>query len=325
MPVLLERPPQLLYRATARRARFFRVGRILFCTDLPMSRPNATRIVLFGATGRVGALLAQRIAGDGHALLCIGRNGNALGRLPGEHAVLDLDLPEGDERMIRTGDIVINAVHARYTSRIAGMCPPDIARLIVIGSTRYLSRIPDRKADEVRAAVAYLNGSGLPWVVLHPTMIYGAEGENNVQRMAKLIRRFHVIPMPGGGRALIQPVHVLDVVDAVARAIERPEARNTEIDVGGPQALPYWQFLQAIAHANGTWVKVVPLPLPLVRLAARITAVLPGVPTIRDAEVLRLQEDKNVDIAPLERALGLRPRTLQDGLQLTFGQRSPDG
>ncbi len=289
-----------------------------------MSRPNASRIVVIGATGRVGRLLAQRFTRRGHPLLCIARNADALRQMPGEHALLDLDHADGNESVIHAGDIVINAAHARYTSRIVGICPADIARLIVIGSTRYLSRIPDSKADEVRVAVAFLKDAELPWVVLHPTMIYGAEGENNVQRMAALIRRFHIVPMPGGGRALIQPVHVLDVVEAVARTIERPDVRNIEIDVGGPQPLPYWQFLQAIARANATWVKVLPLPLPLVRLMARMTAVLPRVPTIQDAEVLRLQEDKNIDVGPLECVLGLRPRTLEEGLELTFGTRSAD-
>ncbi|MEM8743248.1 MAG: NAD-dependent epimerase/dehydratase family protein [Pseudomonadota bacterium] len=283
-----------------------------------MSSQKSPRIVIFGATGRVGRLLAQRLSEKGCDLFCTGRNEAALRTLPGEYAIIDLNAPTGNEAVIRSGDIVINTVHARYTSRIASLCPPDISRYIVIGSTRYRSRIPDRKADEVRDAAAFLRASDLPWVLLHPTMIYGAEGENNVQRMAALIRRFHFVPMPGGGHALIQPVHVLDVVEAVTRTIERPDVRDIEIDVGGPQSLPYAQFLHAIAQANRTWVKVVPLPLSLVRLAAKITTALPGVPTIRDAEVVRLQEDKDIDVTAAGDRLGLYPRSLEDGLRLTF-------
>ncbi len=36
--------------------------------------------------------------------------------------------------------------------------------------------------------------------MLHPTMIYGAQGEDNVQRLARLLRRLPVVPLPGGGR-----------------------------------------------------------------------------------------------------------------------------
>ncbi|MDA7946878.1 MAG: hypothetical protein MPJ78_05320 [Hyphomicrobiaceae bacterium] len=288
-----------------------------------MSGQKSSRIVIFGATGRVGRLLADRLEETGRQLLCVGRDADTLRNLPGEHSVLDLDKPSANPAGIHPGDVVVNAAHARYTSRIADLCPPDISRLIVLGSTRYLSRIPDVKADEVRAAVASLKESSLPWVVLHPTMIYGAEGENNVQRMATLIRRFRIIPMPGGGCALIQPVRVLDVVDAVQRTIERPDVKEIEIDIAGLEALPYRQFLHTIAEANGTWVKVVPLPLGVVRFAARLTALLPGIPTISDAEVIRLQEDKDVDVAPARDMLGLQPRALEDGLRLTFGARTP--
>ena len=289
-----------------------------------MSRPKSSRIVIFGATGRVGRLLAHRLDRDGYTLLCVGRDAAVLRELPGAHVVVDFDVLATNETPVQRGDIVINTVHARYTSAIAALCPPGISRFIVVGSTRYRSRIPDRKADEVRDAVAFLKTSELPWVVLHPTMIYGAEGENNVQRMAALIRRFHLVPMPGGGHALIQPVHVLDVVDAVVRAIDRAEMNGIEIDIGGPQPLPYWQFLHAIARANGTWTRVIPLPLAFVRLAARATAALPGVPTIRDAEVVRLQEDKDVDIAAARDRLGLHPRSLEDGLRLTFNADTAD-
>ena len=37
-------------------------------------------------------------------------------------------------------------------------------------------------------------------------MIYGAEGEDNVRRLAALLRRLPVVPLPEGGRALVQPI-----------------------------------------------------------------------------------------------------------------------
>ena len=292
-----------------------------------MSNSEKNRVVLFGATGRIGSILARRFHEDGHPVLCIGRHADTLGKLPGKHQILDLDDAQNVDSPILPGDVVINTVHARYTSDIAKLCPSDIARYVVVGSTRYLSRIPDEKADQVRAAALFLQDSNLPWILLHPTMIYGAQGENNIQRMAALVRRFHIIPKPDGGRASIQPVHALDVAEAVVRAASYPKLQNTALDVGGPQALPYWQFLQAIAAANNTWVKIVPVPMILVRMAARLTAALPGVPTIRDAEVLRLQEDKAVDISALQQRLGIVPRTLEEGLRMTFGdaRASEDG
>ena len=285
-----------------------------------MPEPKRPRIVLFGATGRLGRLLVHALGSQGHRVLSIGRNAKILSQLPAERLVLDLREENRSMKDIRSGDIVINAAHARYTSAIIKLCPPGIEKLIVIGSTRYLTRIPDVKAEEVRAAANDLQSCDLPWVLLHPTMIYGAAGENNVQRMAALIARFHIVPLPGGGRSLIQPIHVDDVVEAVRRAAARSEVQNTAIHLGGPEAVPYWKFLHAIAEASGSWVRVPGLPLLLLRIAARITAVVPGVPTIKDAEVVRLCEDKAVDVSEMKDVLGLTPRTLKQGLAETFAK-----
>jgi len=279
------------------------------------------RIVIFGATGRLGRLLVKHFHEAGHPIVPIGRHAETLAALPGEYAVLDLNDTPGAAVSIRAGDIVINTVHARYTSAIARLCPDGIERYIVVGSTRYLSRIADVKADEVLAAARFLENSGLPWVLLHPTMIYGAAGENNVQRMAALIRRFHIVPLPGGGQALIQPIHVLDVVEAVVRAATKPGLKRAVLHLGGPEAVPYAVFLRAIADAPGTWVAVPPLPVTLLRLAARLSALVPGVPTIKDAEVLRLREDKAVDVSEMKDVLGLKPRSLEQGLKETFAKQ----
>lgn len=283
---------------------------------MPSTPPK--RIVIFGATGRVGRLLVEAFMNEGKQLVTAGRRKTALDELPGETVVADLAAPAQIPRFVQAGDIVINAAHARFTEEIAKQCPQNIARLVVIGSTRYMTRFPDQKAAEVTSAARFLEASTLPWVLLHPTMIYGAEGENNVQRMATLIRRFHFIPLPNGGHSLIQPVHVGDVVASVVSAATKPGIDRETIHLGGPSPVSYADFLRAIAQANNTWVRIVPLPAALIRLVARLTTVVPGIPAIKDAEVLRLLEDKNVGVSAMKKLLGVSPRSLKQGLNDTF-------
>lgn len=285
-----------------------------------MSPYAPKRIVIFGATGRVGRPLVSAFHQAGHCIVTVGRRNVALDELPGETQVFDLSAHDNERDFIRPGDVVINAVHARYTQAIATLCPNDIARYVVIGSTRYLTRFPDEKASEVIAAAQFLEASKLPWVLLHPTMIYGSKGENNVQRMAALIRRFHVIPLPNGGRAMIQPVHVADVVSSILNAAAKPGIDGETIHLGGPAAVSYADFLHAIAAANGTWIRIVTLPPSLLRLVAGLTGVVPGIPAIRDAEALRLLEDKAVDITAMRALLGVEPRSLEQGLSETFSR-----
>lgn len=283
-----------------------------------MARTTLQRIVIFGSSGRTGRLLTHAFSARGHDVIGVGRREAVLADLPCTPVVFDLEEGHRPQSITRPGDVVVNAAHARFTRAIASLCAPDIARLVVIGSMRYKTRFPDSKARQVQDAAAVLEEGNLPWVMLHPTMIYGAEGENNVQRMAALIRRFHVIPLPLGGRSLIQPVHVNDVVDAVVAAALKPDFARKTVHLGGPQAVSYRAFLEEIAQASGTWVRVLPLPLSILQIIAAVTRLLPGVPSITGAEVRRLMEDKAVDVSEMETLLGVTPRSLAQGLEETF-------
>jgi uncharacterized protein YbjT (DUF2867 family) len=149
-------------------------------------------------------------------------------------------------------------------------------------------------------------------------MIYGAQGENNVHRIAGLIKRFSVIPLPGGGKSLIQPIHVDDVVEAVVRALGAPQALGQAIPIAGPQAVSYADFVRAIACAIGRRVWIVALPYPVMGALAWMTTIVPGVPSIKNTELQRLLEDKSVETQSMADVLGLTPRPLDEGLQQTF-------
>ncbi len=111
---------------------------------------------------------------------------------------------------------VASTAHARHAPAVLAAAPPD-ARFVFLGSTRKFTRWPDAHGNGVLAGERRCCASGRPGVMLHPTMIYGAEGEDNVQRLAALLRRLPVVPLPGGGRALVQPIHQDDVTALLLR------------------------------------------------------------------------------------------------------------
>ena len=64
-------------------------------------------------------------------------------------------------------------------------------------------------------------------------MIYGAPGDRNLSRLLAVLRRAPLLPVPGGGRHLQQPVHVADVADAVLNAAQhRVDELMLDGDVG---------------------------------------------------------------------------------------------
>lgn len=254
-------------------------------------------------------------------MLAVGRNARTLSTLPCDHRVIDLSAELAGEALISKDDIVINAAHARFTEAIAGLCRSPNQRFIVLGSTRYLSIYPDAAAEEVRAAQQLLQRSGFAWLMLHPTMIYGASGENNVQRMAALIGRIGIVPLPLGGRSLIQPIHVEDVAACVLAGVERRAISRRVIHIAGPRAVSYGEFIRQIAKTIGRSVVVLPVPAPLLIAAALASRMLPFLPTVTVAEARRLSEDKSVSIDDMRTLLEVEPRDLPVGLMQTLDKK----
>ncbi|MDO9709681.1 NAD(P)H-binding protein [Paracraurococcus lichenis] len=275
-----------------------------------------------GATSRPGAALCRALAAAGEAFVPVLRDParwRALD-LAGEPRLADLRGAEALQRALRDATHVVACVHAQWTPAILAAAPPA-ARLVLTGSTRRFSRWPDAHGDGVRAGEAALLASGRPGIMLHPTMIYGTEGENNVRRLAALLRRLPVAPLPGGGRALVQPIHQDDVARCFLAALRRPADTPEALVIAGPTPLAYRDFLVAVARAAGLRVPaVLPVPAGPLRLLAPLTRLLPGMPRIEADEIRRLTEDKAFDIGPMRARLGVEPMPLAEGLARTFGQ-----
>jgi len=198
---------------------------------------------------------------------------------------------------------------------------PAEARYVLLGSTRKFTRWPDAHGNGVLAGEAAFLASGRGGVMLHPTMIYGATGEDNVQRLAQLLRRVPLVPLPGGGAALVQPIHQDDVTRAIRAALEVDWAGPEALVIAGPAPLPYADFVRSVARAAALPPpRIVRLPLAPLLAAAALTRIMPIVPTVHLAEIRRLLEGKAFDIGPMVERLGFRPLPLSEGLARTFGQ-----
>jgi uncharacterized protein YbjT (DUF2867 family) len=228
--------------------------------------------------------------------------------------VADLTDADALRRALSDARLVVSCAHARHAPAVLGAAPADAA-FVFLGSTRKFTRWPDAHGLGVLAGEAALLASGRSGVMLHPTMIYGAEGEDNVRRLAALLRRLPVVPLPGGGRALVQPIHQDDVTRCLLAALDRAWDGPHALVIAGPTPLPYAAFVAAVAHAAGLPSRpVVPIPLAALRLFSPLTA-LPGLPRVRDAELRRLGEDKAFDIGPMRATLGVEPIPLAVGLE----------
>ncbi|OUJ14178.1 NADH-ubiquinone oxidoreductase [Acetobacter sp. DsW_063] len=294
---------------------------------------NGGAVHVIGAGGRSGAALCKALLAQGRAVVPVVRDDERYRRglaragvAPAGEGVLrearfaDLEasLPPL-RRALADATTVVCTAHARNVPVVLS-CMPERAQLVCLGSTRKFTRWPDAHGDGVLRGERALLESGRPGVILHPTMIYGAEGENNVQRLAALLRLLPVVPLPAGGRALVQPIHQSDVTASVLAAIDIDWRGPKAIVIAGAAPVSYRDFVRMVADAAGVRRRpVLSVPAaPLIALAG-VTRAIPGAPDIGGAEVRRLLEDKAFNVTEMRERLGVTPLALQEGLERLFG------
>lgn len=274
-------------------------------------------IALIGASGRSGQALARALTQPFRAVVRDAAKWRALG-IAAPLAVADLHDGAALRAALEGAAVVVSCAHARHAPAILAAAPTD-ARFVFMGSTRRHSRWPDAHGDGVRAGEAALVASGRVGIMLHPTMIYGAQGEDNVQRLAALMRRLPMLPLPGGGASLVQPIHQEDVTRCLLAAIGREVAAPEIITIAGPEALTYREFCAAVARAANLVPRpALPIPAGLLIAVSPLARALPFLPRIGADEIRRLTEDKAFDITMMREQLGIAPMPLAEGLRRTF-------
>ena len=142
--------------------------------------------------------------------------------------------------------------------------------------------------------------------MVQPSLIFGSDGASTA--LFTTLASLPVVPLPGDGRQRIQPIHVDDAVDAIVRLVEGQAVTAPRIALVGP--LPttlrgYLAILREGLHLPRG--RELPVPMPLVRLAATIAAKLPGVLLDNDSLAM-LQRGNVASVDDTQRLLGRLPR-----------------
>ncbi len=269
----------------------------------------ADTIHVIGATGRSGQALCRALVERGTAFVPVVRDldkWRASG-LPGEARTADLTDSFALRIALRGAEKIVSCAHARHAEAIL-QSAPEAKSFVLLGSTRRYTRWLDGHGMGVLSGETTLLASGRPGVMLHPTMIYGAQGENNVRRIAALLRRLPFMPLPGGGAALVQPIHQDDVTLCILAALDKPWEEPRTLVIAGPKPI------RIAEAARLPPPRIVSAPAGLLMALAPATMLVPFIPTITPSEIRRLMEDKAFPIGPMFSTLGVRPIPLADGL-----------
>ncbi len=296
------------------------------------------RVLVCGSTGCVGSAVLRALRSRGHTVI---EGARALEDTPRSMRIDFMRPVFPAEWMRRLAplelDAVVNCVGilmpsgAQTFDRIHGQGPIELFEGAARAGVKRVVQVSALgvRNDAQTSATPYLRSKlqadttlahcGMEWAVLRPSLIYGPRSES--ARLFATLASLPVIGLPGTGGQPLQPIHVYELAEIVARLLEQREAPNAIHEIGGGDVVTYRQMLaayrQQLALGDPIWL---PIPASIMKVAAWLAEKLPQKVYSRDT--LRMLDRGSVpadDSTP--RLLGRAPTTLAQGL--AFGLPRP--
>jgi nucleoside-diphosphate-sugar epimerase len=242
-----------------------------------------TPVLVTGATSLIGRFALPRLEAVGVEFHALSRTApSAPGWIRG-----GLSDPGLDARLPQCPTVLSLSPIWHLPPGLEALKGRGMQRLVAFSSTSVSSKAssPDayeqgmvrRLAEGEEAVRAFCEANGVAWTILRPTLIYAEGQDQNVSRLARVIRRLGFLPLAGKGEGLRQPVHADDLAAAAIAAAAAPAAENRAYDLPGGETLTYRQMAERVFEGLGRRPAILPLPEGLWRLAfALARPLLPG-------------------------------------------------
>jgi nucleoside-diphosphate-sugar epimerase len=192
----------------------------------------------------------------------------------------------------------------------------SLKRIVVFSSTSVLTKldseiVAERQmwqnlAEAEQKIVAACEQRNIEWTILRPTLIYAEGRDANITPLSRLIRRFGIMPVVGGGSGLRQPVHAEDLAIGAIAAACSASAANKFYSLPGGETLTYREMVGRIFDGLQRPRRTVPVPAYLWRMA--FSFVKPLFPGVNVAMGTRMMKDMVFDRSPAEQDFGWSPR-----------------
>ncbi len=272
-----------------------------------------TPIMVLGATSLIGGHLMARLADEGFDPVALSR------RPPrGDACWIDGDLtdPGIGERLPPAATVFSLSPIWLLPALLPSLKARGMVRLIAFSSTSRFTKLDSPEPGERAVAKTLIDAEaavetwcaehGVVWTVLRPTLIYDEGRDENVSRIARLVRRFHVMPLAGRGEGLRQPVHAADLAVGALAAAKVPATRNRAYDLGGGETLTYRAMVDRIFEGLGKTPRSLPMPTWLFALLMRLAK--PFYPGATAAMGARMGQDLTFDSSAAGQDFGWAPR-----------------
>jgi len=308
------------------------------------------KILLLGATGQIGHALLQVLARSEHQVSVMTRRHSGE-RFPSnvsvrvepnftvqafrtalddvDHVIYSIGLPEQfmfdtaafQEANCRVLTSFLEAVRDSRVRAVTYLSTYEVFEVVqgvireshAVADERHMTPYSQSKVRAYRQVKAFADETGIDLTTIHPAAVYGGlnTGAGITDYMLNLaLWKWYRVPTINAGNFPV--IHVDSLADLILRSLGRPGAY-----IASDQMTSLKAIAQAMRRQERTYVPIV-MPLPLVRLGARLmealATVAPVKPLISSVQIDFLTRGWAPDPAKAIAELGWKPMPLDDGI-----------
>lgn len=238
--------------------------------------------------------------------------------------ILDFSAPESLQPKLSFATVIVCVPIWLINERLLKhLCGIGMRRLVAFSSTSIFTKgasgtdeereVVERLSSGEKSTIEFCSAHNVAWTILRPTLIYDEGQDENVTRIAAMIRKFGVFPVCAPANGLRQPVHARDLAHAALAAATAECAHDKAYNVPGGEDLTYRAMVERIFLALGRRPAILPLPEGVWRLGfGLLDLIRPGRKLKRNINMaLRMNEDLWFDASSAVEDFGYAPGSFQ--------------
>ncbi|MEL6060816.1 MULTISPECIES: NAD-dependent epimerase/dehydratase family protein [unclassified Methylobacterium] len=295
------------------------------------------RVLITGGAGLVGQNLIPRFKARGFTDIVVIDKAAANAAILKEHhpdvdvIVADLAVDDGWQDKLAGLDALVHA-HAQ----IGGLVPEEFVRnnikaservmaaakthavpyLVNISSSVVNSLAVDDYTETKKAQEALVLASGIPQIVLRPTLMFGWFDRKHVGWLARFMEKMPVFPIPGSGRYLRQPLYVGDFCNVIVAAVER--RMTGAYNITGQERIDYIDLIREMKRATQLRTPIVRIPYRMFALLLRVYGLFSKNPPFTEKQLKALSTPDVFEVIDWPKIFGVRATPLATAFDETF-------
>ena len=257
---------------------------------------NQDSILIFGSSGQIGKSLIRRFTKNNYKVIAVTRSIHQKGyqiKTQSNYGYLEIEeinsfTEENMTKLMKRSSICINLIGILYEKKnnqfnfIHSYLPSLMSKCASSNSIDqfiHVSALGIEEAFDSKYATSKLDGEmkvkeNFPEaVILKPSIVYSVD-DNFTTNFMRLLSILPIMPLYYNGKTKFSPIHVSDFSDIIFKIIQKKIKAET-LECIGPEVFTFKELLQKILKSINKKRLLIPLPLALAKLNARLFQLMP--------------------------------------------------